>query len=154
MRTTDEVRQNPERNAHLLCALAVHAFSTFVPRTKDRDFIKPRSAEAYTLAIICVFGRWGISLSTRKALKATMHHVCRLYMERHGQHSLAPRHAEPMKYTMVLEMDAIPNGTRVGKSAWDDKDSDVFNFRRLAESRDLADGNALVRNAASRCQIR
>ncbi|KAL3922090.1 MAG: hypothetical protein SGPRY_004684 [Prymnesium sp.] len=117
-----------------MCVDGACAFSTCVPRAKDHAFIKPRSAEAYPLAIIRIFGRWGVTLSTRKALKATLHHLSRLYMERHGPHSLAPRRAEPMKYAMVhvmLEIDSISMGAQVGKFAWNDDNPDVFNFRRL-----------------------
>ena len=50
----------PARNAHLLAALLIYAFTVCKPKSKDRNFIKPSSTLAYPPAIIRIFGRWSI----------------------------------------------------------------------------------------------
>jgi hypothetical protein len=52
LRTAAEARDFPERNAHLLACLLLHAFAVGRPRDRSRAFIKPRSALAYPLAIV------------------------------------------------------------------------------------------------------
>ena len=131
LRTAKEAREYPERNAHLLAALMMLAFITCKPRTQGRAFIKPRSALAYPLAIIRVFGRWGVLMPSFKMLQAAVAYLSRLYIAYYGPHSLAPRRAEPMKYAMVLAMFAIPDGEQVGSILWNYDDHDVFMFRVL-----------------------
>ena len=48
LRTEQDVREFPARNAHLLAALAMYAFAIGKPKSKDRHFIKPSSAMAST----------------------------------------------------------------------------------------------------------
>ncbi|KAL1521646.1 hypothetical protein AB1Y20_021303 [Prymnesium parvum] len=60
-----------------------------------------------------------------------MNGLMRLYVEYHGPHSLAPRRAEPMKFTMMRSIFAISPNTKVGRWTWTDTDHDVFIFRRL-----------------------
>ena len=57
LRTAEEARERPERNAHLLAVLMLHAFVVCKPRTKASLFIKPKSALAYPLTIVRIFGR-------------------------------------------------------------------------------------------------
>lgn len=130
-RSARETQAHPDRNAHLLAALLMHAFAICRPKTVGARFIKPRSAMAYPLAIMRVFGRWGVTMPPYKLLQGAMAHLSRLYLAHHGPHSLAPRRAEPMKFSMVCNMHAIPNGARVGRLVWDDADHNVFMFRRL-----------------------
>jgi hypothetical protein len=68
-----------------------------------------------------------------KAVKAQLFGLMRMYLIYHGPHSLAPRRAEPMRFSMVDKMVSIPiNGTvRVGARMWTDSDHDIFMFRRL-----------------------
>ena len=130
-RTAAEAREFPERNAHLLAALMFHAYATCKPRDATRQFIKPRSAMAYPLAIIRIFARWAISMPSYKLLKAALSGIARMYIAYHGPYSMAPRRSEPMKFAMVRALNAIPNGALVGRLAWDHNDHDVFMFRRL-----------------------
>ena len=132
-RSHADVRDFPDRNTHLLAALMVYAFAIGVPKDPARQFIKPRSAFAYPLAIIRVFGRWGISLPSYKALKAAVAGLCRLYLQYHGPHSLAPRRAEPMKFSMVRDINRISlaGDVTIGRFRWVDSHHDVFMFRRL-----------------------
>ena len=132
LRTASEARDFPERNAHLLAVLMLYAFAVCRPHRGDRAFIKPRSALAYPLAIIRVFGRWGIPMPSYKMLKASLCGLLRLYLAYHGPYSLSPRRAEPMKFSMVRAMDSIPSGTKVGELTWTDSDHDVFMFRRVS----------------------
>lgn len=94
--------------------------------TRGSGFIKSRSAMAYPLAIMRVFGRWGVVMPSYKLLRGAMAHLSRLYIAHHGPHSLAPRRAEPMKFAKVRAMHAISQGTRVGRLLlWTDADHDV-----------------------------
>jgi len=133
LRTAAEARNFPERNAHLLACLMLHAFATGRPRDRSRSFIKPKSALAYPLAIIRIFARWGVTMPSYKVLKAAVAGLARSYLAYHGPMSLAPKRAEPMKFGMVRELYAIPSaGTvRIGSLPWSDADHNVFIFRRL-----------------------
>lgn len=110
----------------------MHAFATCQPRTKGAQYIKPRSALAYPLAVIRVHSRWGVQLPPAKAIKAALNHLSRMYIAVHGQYSLAPKRAEPMRFSMVLDMNRLPEGTMVGHIQWSDTLHDVFVFRRLS----------------------
>ena len=133
LRSEQDVRDYPARNAHLLAALLMYAFTVCKPKAKGRHFIKPSSALAYPLAIIRVFGRWGVSMPGFKHVSKALDGLRRLYLSYHGPHSLAPKRAENMKFSMVSSMQRIPaDGTlRVGSIHWDDAAHDVFVFRRL-----------------------
>jgi len=130
-RTAAEARDFPERNAHLLAALMFHAYATCKPQDPRRHFIKPRSALAYPLAIIRIFARWAIPMPSYKMLKAALNGIARMYIAYHGAHSMAPKRSEPMKFTMVRALNAIPDGAQVGNLLWHDAEHDVFMFRRL-----------------------
>ena len=133
LRTAADVRDQPDRQVFLLACLMMHAFAIGKPRGRDRDFIKPRSALAYPLAIIRVYGRWGISLPGYKTLVSQLHGLLRLYLAYHGPHSLSPRRAEPMRFEMVRRMVAIPidGSVIIGRQRWTDSEQLVFIFRRL-----------------------
>lgn len=118
LRSAEDARVHPERNSHLLAALMMHGFAVCRPRTPGAAFIKPRSALSYPLAMGRIFSRWGVSMPSYKMLKGSLAHLSRLYLAYHGPHSLAPRRAEPMKYSMVLGMDAIAEGSTVGRLTW------------------------------------
>ena len=46
--------------------------------------------------------------------------------------SLAPKRAEPMKFSMMIDMlTKIPPDARVGRWIWVDADHDVFTFKVL-----------------------
>jgi integrase len=135
LRTAAEARDFPERNAHLLACLLLHAFAVGRPRDRSRAFIKPRSALAYPLAIVRVFARWGVTMPSYKVLKAAVAGLSRAYLSYYGPYSLAPKRAEPMKFSMVRELYAIPSAessaAQVGGLRWRDSDHNVFMFRRL-----------------------
>ena len=135
LRTAAEARDFPERNAHLLACLLLHAFSTGRPRDRSRAFIKPKSALAYPLAVVRIFARWGVTMPSHKMLKAAVAGLSRAYLAYYGPMSLAPKRAEPMKFSMVRELYAIPStgdsSVRIGGQPWSDADHNVFIFRRL-----------------------
>lgn len=133
MRTEQDTKDYPARNAHLLAALLMYAFTVCKPKSKGRHFVKPSSAMAYPLAIIRVFGRWGVFMPGFKHVSKALDGLRRLYLSHHGPHSLAPKRAENMKFSMVSSMLRIPaDGTLlVGSIRWDDAAHDVFTFRRL-----------------------
>ena len=132
LRTPAEALQRPERTAHLLAALMMYASAVCTPRTAGRTSIKPRSALAYPLAIVRVFGRWGTPMPSYKVLKSALAYLSRLYLAHHGPYSLMATRAEPMKYDMVLAMFAIEDGASMGSSElWRHDDHDTFMFRRL-----------------------
>ena len=131
LRTAADARDRPERNAHLLAALLMHAFSVCKPRHPQQLFIKPRSALAYPLAIVRIFARWGVVMPSYKSLVAALNGLLRAYVVYHGPQSLAPRRAEPMKFSMVRDINGIPPGARVLRGGWGDAIWDVFSFRRL-----------------------
>jgi hypothetical protein len=84
LRTAAEARDFPERNAHLLACLLLHAFAVGRPRDRSRAFIKPRSALAYPLAIVRVFARWGVTMPSYKVLKAAVAGLSRAYLSYYG----------------------------------------------------------------------
>ena len=146
LRTAADARQFPERNAHLLACLMLHAFLVCRPRDPSRRHIKPRSALAYPLAIIRIFARWGVTMPGYRALQAQLNGMSRQYLAYHGPHSLAPRRAEPMRFSMVRAMNDIPcDGRLVGSLRWDDSVRIVFIFRRL--------NRFLMRTAFRLCSI-
>ena len=113
MRSEQDVRDYPARNAHLLAALLMYAFTVCKPKSKDRNFIKPSSTLAYPLAIIRIFGRWGIFMPGFKHVSKALDGLRRLYLSQHGPHSLAPKRAEDMKFSMVSSLQRIPtDGSR------------------------------------------
>lgn len=99
-RTASEVRQFPQRNSHLMAALMMHAFAMGKPRDRSCQFIQPRSALAYPLAITRIFKHWNIQMPPQSTLKASLAHLSRLYLASHGPYSLAPKRAEPMKFAI------------------------------------------------------
>ena len=132
LRTPADVRDYPERQAHLLACLLLHAFTIGKPRDATRRCIKPKSAMAYPLAIIRIFGRWGIQMPGYKALVHATNGLSRLYIQYHGEHSLAPKRAEPMRFATVSKINAIPtDGRLIGPYVWSDTNHKVFIFRRL-----------------------
>ena len=133
MRTPQEVRENPERQAWLLAILMLYASAVCVPKTPGRQCIKPRSALAYPLAIIRIFNRWGVPMPGYKALQAQFLGLSRAYLAYHGPKSLAPKRAEPMRFSMVRTINNIPldGSVYVGKRCWHENDHTVFMFRRL-----------------------
>ena len=82
----------------------MYASAVCTPRTAGRHAIKPRSALAYPLAIVRIFGRWGTPMPSYKVLNSALAYLSRLYLAHHGPHSLMPQRAEPMKYAMMLAM--------------------------------------------------
>jgi len=131
LRTEQDVREHPARNAHLLTCLALYAFSVCKPKSKSRHFIKPSSALAYPIAIIRIFARWAVVMPGFKAIKAAANGLSRQYLAYHGPLSLAPRRAENMTFVMVAAINAIPNRATVGGHEWDHTNHDVFIFRCL-----------------------
>ena len=133
LRTPQEVRDNPERQAWLLAILMLHASAVCVPKTPGRVCIKPRSALAYPLAIIRIFGRWGTPMPGFKMLQGQLRGLSRAYLAYHGPKSLAPKRAEPMRFYMVRDMNNIPadGSVSIGQRVWTDEDQTVFMFRRL-----------------------
>ena len=133
MRSEQDVKDYPARNAHLLAALLMYAFTVCKPKSKGRHFIKPSSALAYPLAIIRIFGRWGVFMPGFKHVSKALDGLRRMYLSHHGPHSLAPKRAENMKFSMVSSLQRIPadGSVRVGSIRWDDTAHDVFIFRRL-----------------------
>jgi len=132
LRTAADVRDYPDHPAHLLACLLLHAFTVGKPRDAARQCIKPKSAMAYPLAIIRVFARWGIAMPGYSLLVSAVNGLSRLYLRYHGTHSLSPRRAEPMKFSMVSKINSIPvDGRQVGPYIWTDNNHRVFIFRRL-----------------------
>lgn len=95
------MRDHPEKNDHLRRADAPRVRGLQTAR-RVAPRIKPRSALVFPLAIIRVFGRWGIFLlGYYEALVAAMNGCMRLYLLYHGPYSLAPKRAKPMKFSMM-----------------------------------------------------
>ena len=133
MRTAEDVRSNPDRQAFLLATLMLYASAVCIPKTPGRRCIKPRSALAYPLAIIRIFKRWGVIMPGYKALQAQLQGLQRAYLAYHGPKSLAPRRAEPMRFSMVRDINRIPvdGSVQLRGRLWSDSVHDVFMFRRL-----------------------
>lgn len=133
LRTPSDVREFPQRQSFLLACLLLYAFVTCVPKDATRQFVKPRSALAYPLAIIRIFGRWGVALPGYKSLVAELNGMMRLYIRYHGPHSLAPRRAEPMQWGLIQRMNGLPrDGRRVGAYVWSESNHVVYVFLRLS----------------------
>ena len=108
----------------------LYASAVCVPRTPGRSAIKPSSAMAYPLAVIRIFGRWGVQMPSYKLLRASLNYLSRLYVNYHGPHSLTPRRAEPIKYQMVLAIAAVQD-VQIGNLWWGDATHDVFMATRV-----------------------
>jgi len=130
-RTAKDAREAPERNAHLLAVLTLVAFSVAKPKSKSRLFIKPSSALAYPLAVIRIFGRWGVAMPSYKFLKAHVQTLVQVFQEYHGPLSLSPTRVEPMKFAMVRRIDLLQSGSTVVNVHWDYSDHHIYMFRRL-----------------------
>ena len=111
----------------------LYASAVCIPKTPGRRCIKPRSALAYPLAIIRIFKRWGVIMPGYKALQAQLQGLQRAYLAYHGPKSLAPRRAEPMRFSMVRDINRIPvdGSVQLRGRLWSDSVHDVFMFRRL-----------------------
>ena len=131
LRSSAETRDHPDRNAHLLACLMMYAHVWCSPRTRGAQFIKPRSALAYPLAICRIFKRWGVQMPGYRALAAAFAGLMRSYLAHHGPGSLAPRRAEPMKFSMMRAIYRAAPTVRVAGRVWSDDCHDVFIFRRL-----------------------
>ena len=131
LRSSAETRDHPDRNAHLLACLMMYAHVWCSPRSRDAQFIKPRSALAYPLAICRIFKRWGVQMPGYRALAAAFAGLMRSYLAHHGPGSLAPRRAEPMKFSMMRAIYRAAPMVRVAGRVWSDDCHDVFIFRRL-----------------------
>ena len=88
LRTAQDARDFPERQAHLLAALLMYAFAVCRPTDRSRAFIKPRSALAYPLAIVRIFSRWGVVMPAYKAVAAALNGLMRAYLLYHGPYTL------------------------------------------------------------------
>ena len=131
LRTADNARDRADVNAHLLAVLMLYAFTICKPKDKKKAFIKPSSALAYPLAIVRIFSRWGVQMPSYKLLKATLGGLLRLYIAYHGPYSLAPRRAEPMKFSMMRQMASIKGKPIIAKIEWSSEVHVVFMFERL-----------------------
>ena len=133
LRTSQEVRDHPERQSFLLAVLMMYASAVCVPKTQGRQCIKPRSALAYPLAIVRIFGRWGITMPGFRSIKAALHGLMRQYLLYHGPHSLQPKRAEPMRFSMVQKINRmVRDGThRIHGLIWREDNHLVFIFLRL-----------------------
>ena len=131
LRTEQDVREHPQKNALLMATLMLYAYSHCRPKDRTKQWIKPSSAMAYPIAIKRIFRRWGIDMPGHRATIAQLHGLKRKYLAHYGPHSLAPRRAEPMKFSMVRDMNNISTGARVNGRDWNDAHRLVFMFRRL-----------------------
>ena len=95
------------------------------PHSNPRD-VPPSAAVEFS---------FGVTKLRSKVLKAAVAGLSRTYLSYYGPYSLAPKRAEPMKFSMVRELYAIPSAessaTQVGGLRWRDSDHNVFMFRRL-----------------------
>ena len=76
----------------------LHPFAICKPRDADREFIKPRSALAYPLAIMRIFKRWGILMPSYKMLMAELQGLSRLYVAYSTTNLTRSRAATPSRF--------------------------------------------------------
>ncbi len=105
-------------------------------RVGDIEALRVESTEA-NVARICASTvdtpRLDMETPSYKVLKAAVAGLARSYLAYYGPMSLAPKRAEPMKFSMVRELYSIPSSgiVRIGSVPWSDADHNVFIFRRL-----------------------
>ena len=120
--SASDAAEAPELVTKLLAAFLMYVY----PRIRGRggrQWAKPRSAMAYPLAIVRLFGRMKVPMPTAKVLKAELQGLTRRYVARYGKAVLAPRRQQPMLFSMVQRVCELRDGRRVGKSVWS-RDSD------------------------------
>ena len=131
LRTAQDVREHPQKNAFLMAVLMLYAYARCKPKDKTRRWIRPNSAYSYPIAIKRIFRRWGVDMPGHRMTVAQLQGLKRGYLAHYGALSLAPKRAEPMKFSMVREIHAIQLDSIVNGRRWTDTNLLIFMFRRL-----------------------
>jgi len=119
LRTARMARDDPEREQHLLSLFALWVYPRMKPRSRDARWAKPASALAYPLAIIRIFGRWGVHLPKITGVRAHMAGLMRVAVVVFGSGFLVPQRKEPLTLDMIEQIRYIPPGAAVGSQPWD-----------------------------------
>ena len=120
-------REQPDALGTLLAVFMLHVYPLL--RGRGCDSAKPRSAFAYVLGVIRIFGRWKVTFPSAKAVRAELHGLLRTFVSVHGKHALQPRRREPFLFTMLRTVCALPD---IFQSSGRPYASDVCNaFKRM-----------------------
>ena len=121
MRSEQDVKDYPARNAHLLAALLMYAFT----KTVFGSGLPPRY-HSYLRPLGRLHARLQARLQSPRRAPPDVLEPPRASLPR-------PECAENMKFSMVSSLQRIPadGSVRVGSIRWDDTAHDVFIFRRL-----------------------
>jgi len=101
--TATQVREHPSEIGTLMATFLLYVYPKMKGR-KGRQWAKPRSAFAYVLAIIRIFRGWKLVLPPAKVVKGELHGLLRAFVNVYGVKALMPGRREPMKYTMICDL--------------------------------------------------
>ena len=122
LRLAEWMHTHYEREAELLGFFAIWVYPRLKPRSKAYRWAKPRSALAYPLALIRIFGRWGVVMPSINSVRAKVNGLMRVVVVVFGVDFLTPTRKEPFTLKMIEDIAAIVPGTRVGTLVWDPHD--------------------------------
>lgn len=106
--SAEQVRDHPSHISTLLATFLLFVYPKMKGK-QGRQWAKPRSAFAYVLAIIRIFRGWKLLLPPAKAVKGELHGLLRAYVNVYGVSALMPSRREPMRYSMIRDMQAVDN---------------------------------------------
>ena len=96
-----------------------------------RTWAKPASAFQIVLAIIRVFKRWDTPMPSASSIKGKLKGLLRSFTNVYGAFVLAPSRKEPMLFSTIEKIFAIPDGTQMGRYTWDGRQQLTRNVKAL-----------------------
>ena len=118
LRTARMVQEDPERESIILAHFALWVYPRIKPRSSSATWAKPSSALAYPLAMIRIFGRWGVHLPKITSIRAEMSGLMRTVVNVFGSRFLVPHRKDPLTLDMIQAVANIARGAPVGGRQW------------------------------------
>ena len=118
LRTARMVQEDPERESIILAHFALWVYPRIKPRSSSATWAKPSSALAYPLAMIRIFGRWGVHLPKITSIRAEMSGLMRTVVNVFGSRFLVPHRKDPLTLDMIQAVANIARGAPVGGRPW------------------------------------
>ena len=104
------------RERRLVALFVLHTIRTMAPRTKTDPCPCPESARNTFAGVRRrhAIETDGIQLIETKEVSIVIKAMLRIFVEKHGADVLAQDRKEPMRRSILLNMLALPNGTKIG----------------------------------------
>lgn len=109
--------QSPHEVSALLAGYLLYVYPRMTGK-RGRAWAKPRSAFQYVLALLRCFARWDVPMPPARAVRLKVRGLLRAFCVAYGPLALAAHRKEPMLYSMVLRMLALPDGEQVAGRPW------------------------------------